>query len=398
MLTSSVSPSETASRLAMSRRNVLSGMTIAPAALITSSFTRHASSAMADASSSIADGLDTGTPAALGMDATRLNDIVDTVRNGTANIHSLLIMRHGKLVTELYRAGSDRSLYSLWSSRRLFTADDRHDMRSVSKSVVGLLYGILIARGKVADIETPVASLYPEYQELNDTSRRAIRIHHLLTMTAGLEWNEPSPVHRTASTDETGLALQPCAYGYVFRRAVIAPPGTLFTYSGGLTAVLAEIMARSVNGSLREIANEHLFAPLGITNWEWVGDVYGKPIAAAGLRLRPRDFMKIGTMMLAGGQWQGRRIVPSEWIMASTKARVVTPPVGSYGFQWWSMTVRWKDRHLPVSTAIGNGGQRLFLVPALDLAIVTTAGDYGDPAIAGPLNDIFQAVVDTVTT
>lgn len=346
----------------------------------------------------VTDDLAIETSSALGIDAKALHSVLDEVQGGTANIHSVLVLRHGKLAAELYRTGFDRSLYSLWASRRQFAQADLHDMRSVSKSIVGLLYGILLDRGEVPGLDISVSSLYPEYPALNDAARGAICIRHLLTMTAGLEWTEPSPVRRAMWTDEIELVLRPCAYSYVFQRDMVAPPGTLFTYSGGLTAVLAEIMERSTKRSLRQIAEEHLFVPLGITDWEWVGDIYGKPLAPIGLRLRPRDLMKLGAMMLAGGQWQGRQIVPADWIARSTAPSIATAPVGGYGFQWWSITTRWKDRDLSVTTAIGNGGQRLFLVPDLDLAVVTTAGGYGDPAITVPTtNAVLHAVVRTVS-
>lgn len=394
---------ERAGRKPIPRRSLLKAALAAPLAVAASSFAaRHTVSA---AGPSRPDGdfspapsshdFAIAEPSALDLDQDALQAMLTGVRGGATNIHSLLVLRHGKLAAELYRTGTDRSIYSLWASQRPFAAADLHDMRSVSKSVVGLLYGILLDRGEVPVLDRPVASLYPEVA-LADSQRDAICIRHLLTMTAGLQWTEPSPVRRATSTDETGLAFRSCAYSYVFQRDVVAPPGTQFTYSGGLTAVLAEIMERSTKRSLRQTAEQHLFAPLGIADWQWVGDLHGRPMAAAGLRLRPRDLMKLGAVMLARGEWQGRRVVPADWIAQSTTPGIATAPVGGYGFQWWSMTTRWKDMDLPVTAAIGNGGQRLFLVPDLDLAVVTTAGDYGDPAIAAPLDAIFHAVVRTV--
>ncbi|NTF83935.1 serine hydrolase domain-containing protein [Rhizobium rhizogenes] len=388
------------------RRSLLKKTLAAPLALATPSFAAvdiawaaGSSSPRGDFTPALAaDSLAIGASSDLGIDAKALHAVLEKVQGGRANIHSVLVLRHGKLAAELYRPGFDRSIYSLWASRRQFAQANLHDMRSVSKSVVGLLYGILLDRGEVPGIDTSVSSLYPECSALHDdTSRRVICIRHLLTMTAGLAWTEPSPVLRASSTDEVGLALRPCAYSYVFQRDVVAPPGTLFTYSGGLTAILAEIMERSTKRSLRQIAAENLFVPLGITDWEWVGDVYGKPMAPAGLRLRPRDLIKLGATMLAGGEWQGRRVVPAGWIARSITPSIMTAPVGGYGFLWWSMTTRWKDRDLSVTAAIGNGGQRLFLVPDLDLAVVTTAGNYGDPAIAAPINAILHSVVRTVS-
>lgn len=379
------------------RRSFLKGVAAAPILSALPSLANGARHLSKPPSSLADDGLSVETPSTLGIDSGALSAVLDGVRNGATNIHSLLVMRYGKLAAELYRSGSDRSIYSLWASERSFTAADRHDMRSVSKSVIGLLYGILLDRGAAPDIETPVASLYPECRDLNDAARRKIRIRHLLTMTAGLDWTEPSPVRRATSTEEIALALRPCAYSYVFQHDVIAPPGVQFTYSGGLTAILSEIIERSTKRSLRVIADENLFTPLGIHDWEWIGDIYDKPMGPQGLRLRPRDLMKIGAMALAGGLWENRRIVPADWISRSMQPSIATSPLGGYGFQWWTMTMLDKGRRLPVHAAIGNGGQRLFLVPDLHLAIVTTAGDYGDPTIAQPLNKILDGVVAAVS-
>jgi CubicO group peptidase (beta-lactamase class C family) len=338
------------------------------------------------------DGLAVATPSSAGFDERALGEVLRNVQDGTVNIHSVLVMRRGKLAAELYRSGRDRSVYSVWSSCHSFSQADQHDMRSVSKSVVSLLYGILLARHEVPSLETSVASLYPEFPDLDDPARRLIRIRHLLTMTTGLAWNEPSPVHRASSTDEFGLFIHRCAYRYVFDRDVVAAPGRHFVYSGGATAVLAEIMERSTGKSLREIARERLFTPLGIRNWQWTGNVYGTPVAPVGLRLTPRDMIKIGAMVLARGQWQGRQVVPADWIAQSTKSEIDASPVGGYGFQWWTTSTDRQGKALPVTAAIGNGGQRLFIVPALDLVVATTAGDYGDPAISVPLNRLLNEI------
>ncbi len=382
------------------RRRFIAGVLLAPVAWAgPSGFLSGQAAAAADFSPvPLNDGLGIGAAGAVGMDTDALWGALRGVRDGGVNIHSVLVMRHGALVAELYRAGSDRSLYSLWSWTKLFQPTDLHDMRSVSKSVTSLLYGILLARGEVPDLDASVPALYPDYAELNDPSRQAIRVRHLLTMTAGLDWTEPSPVRRASSTDESGLVFHQCAFHYVFKRDVVAIPGTQFLYSGGLTAVLAEIMERSTKRSFRDLARDELFAPLGIDNWDWVENLHGTPMAAAGLRLEPRGLMKIGAMMLAGGEWQGRRIVPASWIAEATTPHMDTPPVGGYGYYWWSTAAQWNGAPLAVTAAWGNGGQRLFLVPDLDLAMVITAGDYGDPTINAPLAALLDEIVGSVVT
>ena len=390
----------------LSRRSLVTGLAAAAASAGVAAILyparspatpRQSAKAVADMPATFRDGLIEARPSDVGLDAAELHKVLQSIRDGTANIHSVLVLRRGKLVAELYRAGSDRSIYSLWPSHVTFGATDRHDMRSISKSVVSLLYGMLLERREVPGIGTPVVSLFPEYPELDIPSKRLIEIRHLLTMTAGLEWNEPSPVHRATSSDESGLMTRTSAYRYVFGREVIAAPGQSFVYSGGATAVLAEIMTRATRRSLRDIAGRDVFAPLGIVDWEWVGNLFDTPLAAAGLRLRPRDLLKIGAMMLSKGKWQDRQIVPAAWVAQSTARSVVAEPIGGYGFQWWSTSTSWRGKDLPVTSAIGNGGQRLFLIPDLDMAIVTTAGDYNDPAIARPLDDLVRRLVATAS-
>lgn len=339
------------------------------------------------------DGLRTADASIVGNEGSPLCAVLTRIGNGQFNIHSLLVARHGHLVAELYRAGPDRSVYSLWSSYSTFDAARSHDMRSISKSVVGLLYGILLSRGDVPGIDTPVASLYPDEATIAQSSQGAIRIRDLLTMSTGLDWDEPSPVHRPQRDDQNALFWRGSPYRHVFDRAVAAPPGQSFRYSGGATAVLADIIVRSTGRPLRDLVRDELFSPLGITDWSWTGDLRGRPLAFAGLRLRPRDLMKIGLMILDHGKWQGRQIVPADWIAASTTPHIRASAAFGYGFQWWTSDIVLHGRQLAVAQAIGNGGQRLFLVPALDLAVVMTAGDYGSPAILRGEDELFAAVV-----
>lgn len=334
-------------------------------------------------------------PAAQGFDVTALCALLNEIEKGTDNIHSVLVLRRGQLVAELYRPGLDASIYSVWRTHTAFGPMTRHDMRSISKSVVGLLYGILLAQGKVPTLATPVVSLYREYPELDTPQRRAIRVEHLLSMSAGLDWDEPTPVHKPNRDDQLPLFWTWSAYKCVFNRDVVAAPGARFVYSGGDTTVLADIMVRATKVPLRDLVATQLFRPLGITDWEWTGNIYGAPVAFAGLRLRPRDLMKIGAMMLSGGTWKSREIVPKTWIAQTINAHVNTG-AGGYGYQFWTSKFVWKGKTLAVATALGNGGQTLVLVPDLELAIVTTAGDYGQPNIFPVLSTVAQRIAATV--
>lgn len=137
--------------------------------------------------------------------------------------------------------------------------------------------------------------------------------------------------------------------------------------------------------SLPDYARKVLFEPLGITDWEWVNDVRGRPLAFAGLRLRPRDLARIGRMVLGEekkpGRWQGRQIVPADWLTESLRGQIdmQNEPSWQYGYQWWVGKVDALGAKQNWSAGFGNGGQRLFLVPDLDLVVVVTAGAYNKP-------------------
>ncbi|QBB72794.1 class C beta-lactamase-related serine hydrolase [Pseudolysobacter antarcticus] len=313
--------------------------------------------------------------------------------SGETNIHSVIVERHGRLVAELYRRGKDKSQYSLFAREKDFGPTVMHDTRSVGKSVISLLLGIAKQQGKIKSLATPVLDFYPVYTDLATPELKAITLEHLLTMSSGLEWSEGGGF----PNDEDRLAWKRSPYRFVLSRPVVVAPGSTFNYNSGGTVVLAEILTRVTQTPWKDFARKALFEPLGITDWEWVADLHGRPMANSGLRMRPRDMAKIGRMVLNHGQWQGQQIVPADWITAALQPRISTGFDGmQYGYQWWTGTVEWKGQQLAWSAAFGNGGQRLFVAPDLDMAVVITAGAYGDLQVARRVNAFFKDIVSTV--
>jgi CubicO group peptidase (beta-lactamase class C family) len=342
------------------------------------------------------DGLTVGTPAEMRFDASALCALLSGVARGGDNIHSVLVLRHGRLVAELYLPGRDQTIWSLWKTHTGFGPDSLHDMRSTTKSVVALLYGILLARGDVPALDTSVASLYPGIAVPGRGEKAAIRIRDLMTMSAGLAWQEASPVRRLMGpSDELGLLWRTDPYGYVFSFRAESKPGTQFVYSGGATALIADIMTRSTGRDLIEIARSELFEPMGIDGWTWTRNLWGKPLAAAGLRLKPRDLARIGLMLLDRGRWQGRQLVPAAWISEATRPHISAGPDDAYGYQFWTRDVNWHGTRVHAAATVGNGGQTLVVVPSLDLAIVTTAGNYGTLEGLKRVRDLEQEIIET---
>jgi CubicO group peptidase (beta-lactamase class C family) len=173
---------------------------------------------------------------------------------------------------------------------------------------------------------------------------------------------------RTA--DRLRLALEP---------PMVAAPGENWNYSGGCSELLCAILRKTTGQPLDAFARETLFAPLGIDDVEWVQHPDGSPSASGGLHMRSRDLAKIGQVVAARGRWNGRAIVPTRWIEES-----IAPQIGAadrlffYGYHWWLGRSLIERKEFTWAAAIGFGGQRLFVVPALELVVVITAGHYED--------------------
>jgi CubicO group peptidase (beta-lactamase class C family) len=370
-------------------------------ALMLTVFTQAAVAEPCDAPKNLADGwaIESNSQAA-GFDQTKLCQVLKNFAESNINFHSLIIERHGRLVAEVYKRGKDESIYTLFASTTDFDATTRHDVRSISKSALSLLWGIAQAEGKTPPLNTPVLDLFPALADLKNDGREAITIAHLFTMSSGLDWNEPNTYN--SKNDEFGLYWRTSQARYMFNRPMAAPAGTRYNYNGGGTAVLAQILTDRVGMSLPDYARKVLFEPLGITDWEWVNDVRGRPLAFAGLRLRPRDLARIGRMVLGEekkrGRWQGKQIVPADWLAESLRGQIdMQNELGwQYGYQWWVGKIEALGAKQDWSAGFGNGGQRLFLVPELDLVVVMTAGAYNKPEIGREAYQLFRRVVGVV--
>jgi len=316
----------------------------------------------------------------------------------------VLVVRGGRLVAELYRSGPDASIgnhYGLGFARDVdFGPGVLHDVRSISKSVVGLLYGIGLAQGRLPSLASSALAAFPELADLRTPERDAVTIEHLLTMSSGLAWSEWNDGPLTS--DETRLFWKAEPVRFLFDRPFAAAPGTRFEYDGGGTTALAELIVRAAGKPLLDVAREELFAPLGISEAEWVTDLRDRPLAFAGLRLRPRDLAKLGQLMLDGGRWGERQVVPAAWVADSLRAHVATgdfsigPGTSGYGYQWWTGSSDRAGHPVAWSAGVGLGGQRIFLVPELGLCVVFTAGEYRNHEVSRAEMRVFGEVIAAV--
>ncbi|WFE30753.1 serine hydrolase [Solwaraspora sp. WMMD791] len=289
-------------------------------------------------------------------------------------LHGVVVVCGGQLLWEHYGTGEDFSWeHSLGPVR--FGPTTLHDLRSVTKSVTALLYGIALGDGLVPAPAQPLLGRFPEYPDLAaDPDRARLTVAHALTMSLGLDWREDAP-YDSPDNGEIAMELAPDRCRYVLERPVVEPPGERWSYCGGATALLGKLIADGTGQALEAYGRAQLFAPLGIEQFHWMTGDDGVASPASGLRLTPRDLARIGELVLAGGVWGGRRLVPASWISEMLTPRLQTPWGAEYGYHWYLQTVAGRQ----TASAMGNGGQRLIVLPDLELVVAVTAGNYDDP-------------------
>jgi CubicO group peptidase (beta-lactamase class C family) len=294
------------------------------------------------------------TPAETGFDAAGLESAIAAA----ADVRSLLIVRDGYLVHESYGAGIDRN--------------SMHDVRSVTKSIVSALVGIAIGDGLIAGTRQQIGDLLPASLAL-DGQKRAIQVHHLLTMTSGFEWLESGAIgyNDWISADDQ--------VGFLLARRLDQPPGTVFNYNSAATHLLSVILARAAGEPLPQWSQRVFFDQIGIDRADWEPVSGGQVNGGSGLDLRATDLARIGQLFLQQGASGVRQIIPRDWVLASVAPRFsgfgVRAGIGApnYGMLWW---LDLDDA--PAFFAWGFGGQFIYVVPSLYLVIVLTT-EWRDP-------------------
>lgn len=334
-----------------------------------------------------ASGWEVARPSSVGLDAASLERLTGEIGAGRwGNIHAVVVVRDGRLVHEAYFEGRDE----IWLEgyRQVVHGPDvRHGLRSVSKSFAATVVGIAIDQGFIDSVDVPLSELLPEYADLLDGQKAGLTLRHVLTMSAGLPWIEGAAAVSDAGDHEVGLEEADDPIEFVLGLESEAEPGAEFHYSSGLTQVLVGVVEHATGIAFLQYADSVLFEPLGIENREWFSLGNARPAAWAGLRLTARDMAKLGQVYLSGGEWKGRSIVSPDWIEGAFAPAIETPSprapahvtYSGYGFQWWHDVHEWQGRSIVFHGAIGNGGQRIIVIPEFDLVVAVFAGFYGDP-------------------
>jgi CubicO group peptidase (beta-lactamase class C family) len=288
------------------------------------------------------------TPAGQGVDAGGIDAFVAALESAPdIEPHSLMVLRHGHVVAERwwrpYRPGTPHLLYS------------------VSKAVASTALGFAVTEGLV-DLDATVLSYFPEHDaRVTDPRSRSILVRHVASMTSGHAGETVEQAFRAGQGDLTlGLLLLPPE----------REPGTFFAYNQPCTNALSAIIERVSAAPMTEFLRPRLFAPLGIEQYGWWPDPIGREQGFSGLHLTTESVAKVGQFYLDGGSWQGRKLLPAEWIAEATRAHVDTDMVNpdsrhGYGFKFW--------RSLHGYRGDGAFGQYLLILPEADAVVAITS-------------------------
>ena len=305
----------------------------------------------------------TSSPEEEGMDSKELAKSVDW--GTTHNFDSLLVQRHGKIVAEAYYVS-----YSAFS----LGARGPHQVYSVTKAIIGTLTAIACKEGLLDSPSHRVLDFLDHRNIANvDQRKEAITVQNLLDMTSGIEWTEQvgSIIPATATDMQMGNSLD--WVKFVLDRPMSSPPGDIFNYNSGNPQLLSAILTKLTGMSALEYAKAKLFGPLGISDVFWSFDPQGISNGGWGLYLKPRDMAKIGYLYLRNGVWEGKQLLPPEWVN-----KVSHPTVETHLKGFWYSNFFWvlPDKH--VYMALGRYGQVIMIFPDLDVVAVTT-GHKGYP-------------------
>lgn len=312
----------------------------------------------------------------VGMDTLDMERMVKAIAaNEYPNIHSVVIAKNKTVVFERYFPGKDENFGANLGVVN-HSKGTLHDIRSISKSVTSACIGIAFSQGLLTNVDQNIFDFFPEYIVYKTGLRSDLTIKHLLTMTAGMEWDESLP-YTNPQNSEIQMTNSANPVEFVLSRPMVATPGQTFNYNGGATHLLAAIVKKVSGKAVDQFAAEYLFTPLGITAFHW--NKYsrsGQPAAASGLRLTSGDLMKFGLLYANNGKVGANQVLPSSWVDASFQAQI-NRPVGAYGYQFFILPefiISGRQMNLPA--ALGNGDQRIFFDKPNDLVVVVTAGNY----------------------
>jgi CubicO group peptidase (beta-lactamase class C family) len=298
------------------------------------------------------------------------------------HLHSIVVTRNGYLVAEAYNQDVNK--------------DAKQHIFSATKSITSALTGIALDEGKVKGLTQTLYDIFPDWIAFNTNEmRRQITIGELLTMTSSIHWNNDNEF-----STNTMMATQIWPQ-FVISQPLDDVPGKVYTYSNGDAILAGAALEKLVGEPLSDYANRKLFQPLGIKDVDWATDPSGVTNGAWGIHMTTREMAKFGFLYLHNGLWDGKQLVPKDWVSQSIAPYMVQEsPEGDkrgYGFFWWMRALNKKDDikiENEMYSAIGSGGQRIAIVPKYNLVIAITGNNMEDAFFSDDLivNNIIGSI------
>lgn len=267
---------------------------------------------------------------------------------------------------------------------------DLHSLQSVSKSVMSALIGIAIARGELPGTDATLGDLLP-HRQFADPAVKAVMLENVLKMTAGIDWEEEVS-YFSQENDATAVESTNDWVGYLLMRRRSVEQGTLFDYNSSSSQALSEILTTATGVPTNEYAEQHLFGPIGITDYFWNTAPEGFTNAAGGLFLSAHNLARFALLFLHEGKWGEEQVVPRDWVRRSATSWIPVdandPDGWGYGYQWW--IYRHQTETGPkMYGGWGWGGQFPLIVPELDLVAVFTGWNIKEDADYAYAFDLF---------
>ena len=303
------------------------------------------------------NGWRTAAPETHGFDSAITARGLRAIRQDGTRVHSLLVVSGGEIILDAYFSPYDGSTI--------------HDVASVTKSVMTTLIGIAADQGKL-DLDAPILSFFPDRTVANrDARKERITVRQLMSNTGGMEC-----IHHPEEPTAQAMHASPDWVQFTLDLPMVAEPGTTFAYCSPELHLLSAILQQATGMTTLEFARANLFEPLGIHDLQWPADPQGITNGHGELYLRPRDMAKLGFLWLHDGEWDGKQIVSRKWVEAASQTQITTGPdyPEDYGYGFW---IGRPDEEIPYFAADGRGGQRILVVPAMNMVLVTT-GAYFD--------------------
>ena len=313
-------------------------------------------------------------PRLQGFDLDRLQDGIEKASE-SPNFHALLVIRNNKLVVEEYFNNK--------------SASDLFHIRSITKNFTSALTSVAIEEGLIDGLGSTIDAYFPE---LMLGIKGQITIANLLNMSSGLSWNENEEINELLENRIPNPVFT------ILGRALDSDPGTTFNYNTVSTHIVSHIISKTSNQPFEEYAEQKIFEPLQIKNYNWDRDPDGKVWGGTGLQLRPRDLAKFGQLYLNEGAWEGKRLISQEWVDLSQTTQINVPQFTSnYSLHWWVAD----NTSSKVYFGQGYGGQALMLIPDKNIVIIAlqeffVTSDQNDKQWSNFLTEVFVPIFESV--